>query len=164
MTQDAWPLVQIAALEGLALQGPNAASEAVVLDALGSQSRSVRRAAVVAMGKQGNLASGPTLLELMENPEEDAELRAAAASALGHLCDPRALDSLTKLAHRLTTPGTSEALLRVAGEAVVALGQLHPPDLAGRLAPLLADRVHPGVPTAARRALADKRRCAALTK
>jgi len=121
-------------------------------DALGGAlhdlSVSVRGGAVVALARRRAVPWRATIRERLDDAGEDAEIRAAAASALGALCDADSADRLTELARTLSSPIADADAQQLGLAALVGLAALHPPDLQGRLGPLLA----PGAPAYARAA------------
>jgi hypothetical protein len=83
----------------------------------------------------------------------DAEWRVAAVRALGATCHSASLDRLTELAHAAASPAASDTEVQLAAAAIEALGQLHPADLAARLAPFGAKTVPPYARHLAKQAL-----------
>jgi hypothetical protein len=73
--------------------------------------------------------------------DEAYEVRIEAALTLGRICDVPSLEPLTQLAKQLARGQVDEGSIRLSLAAVTALGQLHPADLAQRLAPIRGDRV-----------------------
>ncbi|MFI5299067.1 MAG: hypothetical protein ACHREM_13305, partial [Polyangiales bacterium] len=86
--------------------------------------------------------------------KEVPTVRLAAIEALGVLCATSALDDVTAFARRA---GTSSAGTSLGLAAKVALGRLHPSDLAARLAPI--DKTDPVVRDAVDRALKAPAEC-----
>ena len=95
---------------------------------------------------------------MLADGKEDADVRAAAAHALGAMCVQNAANELTKLAGFANNPKyPSDDTIGIA--AIEALGALHPADLAERLAPLTAKDARLPVRRAAQRALNDPGTC-----
>jgi len=113
----------------------------------------VRAAAIVAVALRHTGALHGAVRDRLDDRDEDAEVRAAAASALGALCDVSSIDRLTELARRLGVPGAGEDEQPIAVGALVGLAALQPADLRARLAPLLSKTAAPYVRAAAEKAL-----------
>ena len=159
LSEDGWSFVRAQAVAVLA----NAPSTPDVDRALGRALRDlsvgVRGATVAALGRRRSLAYRDGVRERLDDGNEDAEVRAAAAGALGGMCDARSTDRLTELARGLGVPGTSEEDQQVALGALGGLANLQPRDLRDRLAPLLAASAPPFARTAAERALSSPAGC-----
>jgi HEAT repeat protein len=119
----------------------------------------VRAAALVAVALRHTRQLRDAVRERLDDMDEDAEVRAAAASALGAVCDVSSADRLTELARGLGVAGSSEEEQQVALGALVGLAALQPLDLRGRLAPLLAPSAPPSLRAAAEKALAARGAC-----
>lgn len=77
---------------GLVLKGDDVE---VLLGSLGrDQSKSVRLAALHALGLLSSRQSAARIIAILQNLEEDAEVRADAAEALAHIKDERIVDAL----------------------------------------------------------------------
>jgi HEAT repeat protein len=163
LKDDEWPFVRVAAAEALAEQGPSMLADQSLGDALDDPAVSVRSAVIEALGRRGTVAQAPALRELLDDEEEPVEVRASSARALGRMCDHRSVDSLIRLALALRDP-LAEAPKQLLGLAALeALGRIQPPDLAGTLRPLLANKGIPeGVRRATRAALGAPRACRAV--
>jgi HEAT repeat protein len=158
MAGDDWSLVKKQAA-GLLAHAP-ASNE--VDDALGRSLSdrlvSVRGAALVALARRRAVRWHRAIRERLDDEAEDVHLRAAAAGALGAVCDISSTDRLTGLARELAIPQRSdEPSLGLA--ALTGLAALHPADLEARLAPLLARGAPTYVRAAAERALAARGVC-----
>jgi len=114
---------------------------------------------VAALAQRHALGAREALRRRLEDDQEDADVRASAATALGELCDDASLDALTAYAARLGALGTDQEGQQLALAAVAGLAALHPSDLRARLAPLLASSSPPYARAAAERALASRRLC-----
>jgi HEAT repeat protein len=102
-------------------------------------------------------ASG-SLETLARNEGLPPEVRGRAIQALGQLCHQGAVPWLTKLA--LAGVGApQEAAIQLGEAALVALGRLHPPDLAERLGPMLEPSMSYHVRMSAKAALEERERC-----
>jgi vesicle coat complex subunit len=105
----------------------------------------------------------PTLRASFEL-DADPYVQAAAAAALGQLCDSSSADALTEQAKKLLVFGPTERDGIVGTASLVALGRLHPKDLDARLAPFFQPDVPRFVQGAARSAQQQQRRCAAAAQ
>jgi hypothetical protein len=158
---DDWPFVKVQAIAVLM----NAPSTAQSVEALGAAlddpSARVRGAAIVALARAGAAAASwrIAIRKKLDDRDEDADVRSAAASALGAMCDREAAGRLTELARPLAGVAADEDAREVGLGAVVGLAALHPPDLKERLAPLLAPSAPPAVRAAAAHAIAARARC-----
>jgi HEAT repeat protein len=153
LRDDKWPFVRSAsvrALAGLPADAETNAALAFVVER--DTSPAVRRPAVLALGK---LAAREQLRVLRATYEldVDAHVRAAAAAALGQLCDAKSLELMTKRAVTLATLSGSEDELVVAKASLGALGRLGPPDLRQRLKPFGGAKTPAPAREAARAAL-----------
>ena len=159
LQHDGWPFVRTRAVELLA----NAPSGADVDGTLGAALRDgsvpVRAAVVAALGRRRGMSWRSAVRERLADREEAAEVRAAAASALGAMCDSESVDELTAIARALGTPGVDREAQQTALAALSSLAALQPVDLRQRLAPLLASRAPPFVRAVADKALAERSRC-----
>jgi HEAT repeat protein len=156
---DPWPLVRAASAEALGKLAPDAALDEALADALADASPHVRAPAAKALGSRRAVRYAPKLRDVLEDDEQTAEVRSAAASALGELCDREALALLTEHARKLADPMLSEEGRMISPAALRALTRIHPPDLANRLQPLLAPTAPPLSQSAARAALAAPGAC-----
>jgi hypothetical protein len=113
----------------------------------------------VALGRRRATQLHQVVRERLDDPAEDADVRAAAARVLGALCDASSADRLTEYARKLGIPGSPEDEQQVALAALEGLAALQPPDLADRLAPLRSSSALPSVSSAAKRALEARGVC-----
>ncbi|HLK41182.1 MAG TPA: HEAT repeat domain-containing protein [Polyangiaceae bacterium] len=157
--RDGWSFVKAQAVAVLL----NAPASSAVDDALGQALRDpstrVRGAAMVALGRRRATSWRHAIRERLDDDGEDAEVRAAAARALGALCDTEAVDRLTELSRAMAAPGTDDDVRTIGMGALVGLAAMQPRDLAGRLAPLLVEGASGFVRAAAKRALASRAMC-----
>jgi hypothetical protein len=130
---DAWTFVRVAAAEllgdvGSAGGGPDI--DVSLADATKDEARSVRIAALAALAHRNARSQIVAVRARAFDEEESVEVRREAVAALGALCDVASADALFELAKRT---GESDAARTLALTAIVALGAIHPPDLAARL-------------------------------
>ncbi|MEB2314266.1 MAG: HEAT repeat domain-containing protein [Sorangiineae bacterium] len=159
LRDDPWPLVRVAAADALAALGADASADQALVAALADESPAARVAVVRALGRRRVVAALPALRERVDDAEETIEVRVAAATALGHLCDSGSLELLTRYAQKLADPFAPADAKSIGPAAVAALGRLHPPDLAQRLAPLGGKRTPVAARFAVRGALAGSGSC-----
>jgi HEAT repeat protein len=119
----------------------------------------VRGAAIVALALRRAGAWREAIGERLADEHEDVEVRAAAARALGGLCDTKAADKLSTLARALASPVATEDEQTLGTAALEGLAFLHPADLPSRLAPLRDKNAPPHVRAAAEKALAAHGSC-----
>ena len=156
---DPWPLVRATVARSLGNLGRGSEIDAALAAALEDGSKSVRRPVLLALGNRRALVHAEAVRERLEDDQEVAEVRSAAARSLGLMCDHGAVDLLTEHAAKLANPHASEAVREIGPAALWALGRLHPPDLASRLAPLQGREVRAAVRRIAKAALATRGEC-----
>jgi HEAT repeat protein len=156
---DGWSFVRAQAVAVLAKAPASVDVDHSLGGALHDRSVAVRGAAIVALARHRASSWRDALKERLEDKDEDTDVRAAAASALGAVCDSGSADRLTTLARGLGTPGTSEEEQQVALGALVGLAALQPPDLKQRIGPLLSATSPPSVRVAAQQALTARGAC-----
>jgi len=140
LDKDAWPLVRTAAAEAFAALPSEPSGNTALLDALDDASPAVRSAVSTALGTRRVGEAKEPLRERLEDDQERFDVRRAAAAALASLCDQDSVDTLTKLARKLSDP-MATAEQRALGEAALqALAALAPSDLKKRLEPLRTSR------------------------
>ena len=149
---DRWTFVRKAAVGALGAAPPGEADRGLVV-ALGDRASVVRLEAAQALGERRG-EGNPALQARLADLDEEMEVRAAAAWALGARCDSSAVERLTELVQR--APG-NDAEVTLLAAAVAALGRLHPVDLAQRLGPL--GRGDAGMERLVKLALSESRRC-----
>jgi hypothetical protein len=154
LATDGWSFVKAQAIGLLAKAPPSGDVDDALRRAMRDAAGRVRAAAIIAVALRHTVALHVAVRERLDDLDEDAEVRAAAASALGALCDASSVDRLTELARRLGVPGAGEDEQPIAVNALVGLAALKPTDLRARLAPLLARTAPPYVRAAAEKALA----------
>jgi hypothetical protein len=159
LAHDGWSFVKIKAI-GVLVSAPAART---VDDALGEvlhdPSTRVRGAALVALARRRATSWRHAMRERLDDPGEDAEVRGAAARALGAVCDVESVDRLTELARAIVGPGADEDAIQVGLGALVGLAAMQPRDLRGRVEPLLAASAPPYARVAAQQALAARPMC-----
>ena len=155
---DPWTFVRVAAADALTTLPANAPADRALRDALGQVSPRVREHAILALGDRNATAYAGAVRDHLTDEKEDPVVRAAAAHALGLLCDAKSTDALAAMAVvGASSPDANAVALGLV--ATRALGTLHPGDLASRFAPLRAKGVRPDARAAAERAVAEPLRC-----
>lgn len=148
LERDPWPMVRAASVRALRQLPPTPDVLSTLADTAELDvSPEVRRPAVLALGLLGGQAHVEVVRELYDG-DPDPHVQAAAAAALGQLCDAEMVGELTSSALKLTRLGGSERDAIVGQASLAALGRLNPPDLKRRLSPFGS----PEVPVIARRA------------
>jgi hypothetical protein len=159
LQEDPWPMVRAAAARALLpIAGHHV--DVALAKALDDESRHVRRPVAFVLGRRGARAHRSELREMLQDDEEDPAVRAAAAVAVGQLCDHSALSQLSDYALRLRTFPLTEGELWLGRSALLALSDLRPRDLKQRLQPLLRDEAPAAARRLAREALARPGVCA----
>jgi len=159
LESDRWSFVKVQAIGVLGRAQASGDVDRSIGDALKDGSSRVRGAAVVALGRRRASQLHEAVRERLDDPGEDADVRASAARVLGALCDASSADRLTEYARKLGVPGSPEDEQQVALAALEGLAALQPSDLAGRLAPLRSATALPSVSNAADRALQARGLC-----
>jgi HEAT repeat protein len=159
LESDPWPLVRAASATALGRLAPDPALDDALADALEDASVHVRAPAAKALGLRRAVEHAAKLRDLLRDDEQAAEVRSAAAGALGELCDRESLDLLTAHARRLADPLLAEDGRMISPAALRALTRIHPPDLQKRLEPLLAAGAPQLARSAARAALRSPGTC-----
>lgn len=154
LAADGWSFVKAQAVSVLAHAAPSADIDRSLRDALRDSSVRVRAVALHAVALRHTRDLHEAVRERLDDPDEEPEVRAAAAAALGAVCDGSSVDRLTELASTLGVPGTAEDDQQIALGALVGLAAIHPADLRGRLSRLLGTSSPPYVRAAAAKALA----------
>ena len=161
VNHDPWSFVRAAAAEGLAGLPGSAESWRALADALHQRSPKVREQAILSLGASDGRSYREAIRDRLDDTKEELAVRLAAATALGKLCDPKAVDDLAKLALRGgSSPDSDDVALGLV--ATAALGQIHPKNLESRFAPLRSKDVRPDARAAAAQAMANARPCEAL--
>jgi HEAT repeat protein len=155
LASDEWTFVRAAAAAALASFAPDARVDAALAQALGDRAPTVRAQAIAALAAHGARGAAKAIRDRLDDAHEELEARVAAARALAALCDRASVDSLTKLAINGALPMAKEDEMTLGLEAIKALGELRPADLAKRLGPLSASDVSAEMKAAVARAMAD---------
>lgn len=134
LESDPWPLVRSEAVRALA-GFPSAArtDEALANAAENDPSAHVRRPALVALGRRNAQQHLQLVRDRFEH-DENLHVRAAAAEALGAMCDYGSVDELTRYAAGVAQLTASPQERVIGRSALNALGRLRPVDLKKRLA------------------------------
>jgi len=140
LASDPWTFVREAAAAALGAGSTSTESEDALVAALEDDSSLVRIATLRALGQRKSAEARDRVRAVADQPRETVSVRVAAITTLGQMCDSASLDLLTKLAGRVAAPQLPyDHPLGMA--ALKALGQIHPADLAERIAPLLLHKV-----------------------
>jgi HEAT repeat protein len=151
---DSWTFVRVSAAELLGdIQGGSDV-DAALGTATNDPAKSVRIAALRALGTRGARAQLPAVRARAFDDAEAVDVRREAVEALGVLCDLESADELFELAKGT---GDNDAARMLGLAAIVALGELHPKDLAQRLSGI--DQSSLVVKDAVRRALKTVPKC-----
>lgn len=164
LRQDKWPLVRAAAARALGGLPADRALDDALTDALEDPAPDVRRSTIAALGSRHATHAASKVRDVLEDKEEIDTIRAAAAGALGVLCDFAAVDLLTRYAQRLASGGADITDYRIGQSAIDALGALRPRDLTARLSPLLTKEMRGPVRQMALRALKARPWCGSRTR
>lgn len=159
LQKDAWPLVRGSAATALAALGPSSERDRALAGALEDESEQVRIPALLALGERRARAHAEDVRDRLTDRDETPQVRAAAATALGTMCDSESADVLTDQARKLADPTLFMEQRTVAAAALSALARLKPADLRRRLEPLLGKEVATPVQQAARAALTAPASC-----
>jgi HEAT repeats len=148
LAEEPWTFLREAAVEKFGELPADPVVDQMLSDKLHADpSRDVRMKSAIALGLHRAKEGEDRLMEAFTTDREDPFVRAESARALGRLCAKDAASGLTERARE--TPASSWELQSA---AIEALGTLHPPDLAERLAPLRQNKA-PTVQVALKRAL-----------
>lgn len=150
---DAWPLVRASAVRAVGELGPSGDADEALVAALADDSPLVRRPVLFALAQRNARSALEAVRDRLDDGEEDAHVRAAAATALATLCDYESVDQLTEYAESMTTLTGTESERIVARASLAALGRLQPKDLEARLTPFFGKDVPRASAAAARSAL-----------
>jgi HEAT repeat protein len=161
LREDAWPLVRSAAARSLAGVGASEPADAALVTALGDASPEVRAAALRGLGQRGTRSAAAAIAERLRDAKEAPAVRAAAARALGDLCDMSQLDELTRAAQALLSERPSPDDVTLGSAALAALGRLHPADVEQRLAPFTDVKARPALEQMVEAARNTAERCVA---
>jgi HEAT repeat protein len=158
---DAWTFVRVSAARAMGAMPAARDLDKALASALGTdQAPQVRGALIDALALHQARGYAGAVRERLDDAQELPIVRTAAARALGAMCDPAQLERLTELARAAADPMASGEDLTLGLAAIAALGDIHPADLAGRLAKLRDKSVRDAVRAAAEHALASPAKCA----
>jgi hypothetical protein len=159
LDDDGWSFVRVQAVGALSRAPSLAGVDGTLRKAMRDGSARVRASALVAVALRHTASLRGAVRDRLDDGDEEPEVRASAAAALGAVCDTSSLDRLTELVRALGVPGTTEDEQRMALGALVGLAAMQPHDLRERLAPLLARPAPDSAHVAAQRALAARGVC-----
>jgi hypothetical protein len=151
--------VRAQAVGVLAASGPSRAADDALGGALEDRSPRVRGGAALALGRRRAMSWRNKVRDRLEDRNEEADVRAEAAWALGAMCDAGSVDRLTELARVLPAPDATEQARQIGLAALISLAALKPGDLGKRIAPLLAKTAPPDVQRAAEKAMSARGTC-----
>jgi HEAT repeat protein len=161
LENDAWTFVRVAAARAMGAMPAARDLDKALATQLGTdQAPQVRGALIDALALHQAREYASAVRERLDDAQEIPLVRTAAARALGAMCDPAQLERLTELARAAADPMASGEDLTLGLAAIAALGDIHPADLATRLAKLRDNSVRDAVRAAADHALASPARCA----
>ena len=159
-SSEPWTFVRVSAARALGAMPAARDLDKMLADALaGDSSARVREAIITALAAHRARAYSDAVTGRLDDTQELTPVRAAAARALGSMCEAKQLDRLTQLARGAADPMASGEDLELGLAAIDALSDIHPADLAGRLAKLRDKSVRDAVRTAAEHALTVKGSC-----
>lgn len=151
---DTWTYVRVAAAETLGEAKGGADVDAALGAATLDELPAVRAAAIRALVTRGARSQLPAIRKRAFDAKELVDVRGEAILALGKLCDRQAVEELFDIAKR---GSSSDGAHQLALSAVMALGDIHPKDLAQRLSAL--DQTSLVMKDAIRRSLNTKPTC-----
>lgn len=160
LAKDDWTFVRVAAADALAAAPKSDVADKALAAALLDVSAQVRGTALDGLGAHQARTYAEAVRERATLAEEMPDVRARALLALGAMCDRDSLDLLTKVSARAASL-SSEVDRRLGAAAIAALGDLHPADLARRLAPLTGKQAPVLVREMAKAALSAAPACGA---
>jgi HEAT repeat protein len=159
LASDGWSFVKAQAIAVLSKAPPSSDVDAALEAGLRDSAARVRGASLVALALRRAGSARKAIRERLDDENEDGDVRAIAARALGAVCDASSVDRLTELARKLGVPGTSEDEEQIALGALVGLAAMQPRDLRNRLAPLLRSDASAQVRHAAEQAIGAHGTC-----
>jgi HEAT repeat protein len=159
LSHEAWPFVKVQAIAVLVSSGPSSDVDDALGGVLHDGSTQVRGAAIVALMRRRASSWRGGMRERLDDPNEDGDVRAAAASALGAVCDASSADRLTELARAMLTQPADEDAQKLGLGALFGLAALQPKDLRSRIAPLLAPSAPANIRAAAQQVLIARAAC-----
>jgi len=159
LSRDSWPFVRAAAAGALGAMAPAPDIDRALASGLTDASPRVRAATLDALAAHRAAAHVEAVRRAIDADDETLDVRVAAAHALAWMCDAGSLDRLADFARKAASPVASEAELTLGLASVRALGEMHPPDLARRLAPLVERGARDEAKRAAEAARAERGIC-----
>ncbi len=156
---DPWTFVRVAAAHALGAMPAARDLDKALAGALEDKAPQVRGAILDALASHRARDYASDVRKRLDDGQELPSVRTAAAHALGAMCDPAQLERLTELARAAADPMASAEDLAVGVAAVGALGDMHPADLASRLAKLRDKSVRFMLRGAAEHALVQPAKC-----
>jgi HEAT repeat protein len=158
LLHDPWTFVRTSAAAALGSMPASPDIDSTMGGALEDSSPRVRTAIIDALGMHRAQSQSAAVRARLDE-DKAPEVRVAAARALAQMCDAGALDTLTELASKVSSPVSESDEMTLGLAAIDALGKIHPPDLGRRLARVMAKEARPAVRLAAQNALAAKTIC-----
>jgi HEAT repeat protein len=159
LATDEWTFVRSSAAAALASFAPDAKVDDALITALDDRVATVRAEVIAALAAHGVRRAAPAIRAHVVEPREALETRITAVRALAAMCDRDSADALTTIARHGALALATDEDITLSLEATNALGALHPPDLAARLAPLAAKDASAEARASAARALASAPTC-----
>jgi hypothetical protein len=161
LRQDEWWFVKASSIALLTRAPASKETDAALGAALRDVSIPVREGALVALARRRATDWRGSIGERLDDTSEEPAVRAAAAGALGGVCDDDGdtIEKLTAYARALANPAAEDEAQRIGYGALLGLAALQPRDLRDRLAPLLAPASPGYARNAAERALAVRSVC-----
>ena len=156
---DRWSFVRAQAVAVLAAAGPAGVVDDALGGALKDPSPRIRGGAVLALGKHRAASWRDRVREVLADANEEVDVRAEAAWALGAMCDVGSEDRLTRMARNLANPDVTDEARQMGLAALIALAAVKPADLGDRLSPLMAKEAPGEVRRAAEKAMAARGTC-----
>ncbi|MCC6644520.1 MAG: hypothetical protein IT374_02985 [Polyangiaceae bacterium] len=156
---DEWTFVRTSAYDAAARAPALPVGSALLARATEERSPLGQAALLDALAERGAAEARPVVRAMLLDTRRAPSVRARAARAASILCDQTATDALVELLRAGAQPTAKDADRVIAGAALVALGRLHPADLAARLAFLRGAGTPAPLALAARSALDDKDVC-----
>ena len=160
LDSDPWTFVRVASAHALAAMPAARDLDKALADAIEDKAPQVRSAILDALAEHRARDYASAVRARLDDEQELPDVRVSAAHALGAMCDPAQLERLTDLARGAAEPLASGEELTLGLAAITALGDIHPADLATRLAKLRDKSVRDAVRAAAEHAIASPSRCA----
>ncbi|HTJ82381.1 MAG TPA: HEAT repeat domain-containing protein, partial [Polyangiaceae bacterium] len=156
---DGWTAVRLAAASAIRFAPPGDPVDARIGAAIDHEASPVVRGEMLrSLGERGARGQSAIVLERAGDDREAIDVRVAAISALGQMCDATSVPALGELALRGRAP-VYEADRKLAAAAMLSLARIEPADLDQRLAPLVAADVPGDVRDLAKAALSKRGGC-----